>query len=266
MQNESGAEVARMLNKVPAVTLAFWAVKIMATTVGETTADFLNANLGLGLGGTSAVMAALLAVALGLQFRSRRYVPWVYWLVVVLVSVVGTLITDNLTDHLGLPLALTTGLFAATLAVTFFTWHATEGTLSVHRIDSTWREAFYWAAILFTFALGTAAGDWVAETLKLGYLVSALLFGAVIAVVTLAHFGFGLNAVLSFWAAYILTRPLGASLGDLLAQPVGSGGLGLGTVGTSAVFLATILTLVGIMTAGHRLALRELPVAEDRLS
>ena len=259
MQNESGAGVAPMLNKVPAVTLAFWAVKIMATTVGETAADFLNANLGLGLGGTSAVMAGLLVVALALQFRSRRYVPWTYWLVVVLVSVVGTLITDNLTDHFGIPLALTTSLFAATLAVTFFTWYTVEGTLSIQRIDSSWREAFYWAAILLTFALGTAAGDWVAETLKLGYLLSALLFGAAIAVVALAHYGFGLNAVLSFWAAYILTRPLGASLGDLLAQPVGSGGLGLGTVGTSAVFLATILTLVAMMSAAHRLVMRESP-------
>jgi uncharacterized membrane-anchored protein len=263
MQTESGALAARMLNKVPAVTLAFWAVKIMATTVGETAADFLSANLGLGLGGTSAAMAVLLVVVLALQLRSRRYVPATYWLTVVLVSVAGTLITDNLTDQLGIPLVVTTSLFAATLAVVFFTWYVNEGTLSVHHVDSTPREAFYWAAILVTFALGTAAGDWVAESLRLGYAISVGVFGALIAVVALAHFRFGMNATLAFWIAYVLTRPFGASLGDLLAQPAGNGGLGMGTVGTSVVFLATIVTLVGAMTAAQRRALRAVPVTVD---
>lgn len=164
--------------------------------------------------------------------------------VVVLLSVVGTLITDNLTDNFGVSLVTTTVVFSVLLAVTFAAWYGVERTLSVHTIQTTRREGFYWAAILFTFALGTAAGDLVAERLHLGYLVSALAFGAAIAAVAAAHLRFKLNGVLAFWIAYILTRPLGASLGDLLSQARGNGGLGLGTVGTSALFLGTILGLV----------------------
>jgi len=242
----------QMLSKVPEVTLYFWVIKIMATTVGETAADLLNENLGLGLTVTSCIMGALLVVALVLQFRARRYVPAVYWLSVVLISVVGTLITDNLTDNLGVPLAVTTVIFAVALAATFAAWYARERTLSIHSITTSRREGFYWLAILFTFALGTAAGDLVAESLNLGFLVSALLFGAVIAAVTVAHFRFGLNAVLAFWAAYVLTRPLGASIGDYLSQAPGDGGLGLGTVVTSALFLVTILALVTYLAVTRR--------------
>ena len=242
----------QMLSKVPEVTVYFWVIKIMATTVGETAADLLNENLGLGLTVTSCIMGALLVVALVLQFRARRYVPSIYWLSVVLISVVGTLITDNLTDNLGVPLAATTVVFAIALAATFAAWYARERTLSIHSITTTRREGFYWLAILFTFALGTAAGDLVAESLNLGYLVSALLFGAVIAAVTVAHFRFSLNAVVAFWAAYILTRPLGASIGDFLSQARGDGGLGLGTVVTSALFLVTILALVTYLAVTRR--------------
>ena len=234
----------RMLNKVPEVALFFWIIKIMATTVGETAADFLATNLNLGLTSTSLIMAALLAVVLVAQFRARRYVPSVYWLSVVLISVVGTLITDNMVDNFGISLVTTTVLFSIALAATFAAWYASERTLSIHTIHTTRREAFYWLAILFTFALGTAAGDLVAEGLALGYGVSALMFGALIGVVTLAYYKFGTNAVLAFWIAYILTRPLGASIGDLLSQPTKNGGLGLGTTVTSAAFLATILAVV----------------------
>jgi uncharacterized membrane-anchored protein len=233
-----------MLNKVPEVTIYFWIIKILCTTVGETAADFLNTNLNLGLTNTTYVMSVLLVVTLVVQFRSRKYVPTPYWLAVVLISVVGTLITDNLTDNLGIPLQTTTIVFAIALALTFIAWYATEKTLSIHTIRTTRREAFYWLTILFTFALGTAAGDLVAERLNLGYLVSLLAFAAVIALVTVAHLRFRLNAVLSFWIAYVLTRPLGASLGDYLSQDPADGGLGLGTVGTSALFLATILGMV----------------------
>ena len=246
------ASAERLLNKVPEVTLYFWVIKIMATTVGETAADFLNTNLNLGLTNTSILMAALLVAALVGQFRKDRYVPWIYWVAVVLISVVGTLITDNITDHFGVPLQVTTTIFAIALAATFAAWFAVEKTLSIHSIFTTRRESFYWAAILFTFALGTAAGDLVAETLKLGYLYSAMAFGAGIALVTLAHLVFKLNAVLAFWIAYILTRPFGASFGDLLSQPASNGGLGLGTVGTSALFLTVILGLVVYMTRTER--------------
>jgi uncharacterized membrane-anchored protein len=241
-----------MLNKVPEVTLAFWVIKVLATTVGETAADLMSENLKLGLTNTSYVMATLLVVALYFQFRARRYIPGFYWLVVVLISIVGTLITDNLVDHYEVTLETTTTVFAILLAVTFSVWYAFEHTLSIHTIHTTRREAFYWLAILFTFALGTAAGDLVAEQFSVGYWQSAVLFGALIAVVTLAHYRFGLGAVTAFWAAYVLTRPLGASLGDYLSQPTADGGLGIGTTGTSLIFLATILALVAYLTVSRR--------------
>jgi uncharacterized membrane-anchored protein len=242
---EFGRTRARtMLSKVPEVTIYFWVIKIMATTVGETAADFLNTNLHLGLTGTTLVMAVLLAGVLVVQFRARKYVPHIYWLAVVLISVVGTLITDNLTDHFGISLWVTSILFALALIATFAVWYSNERTLSIHSIYTTRREGFYWLAILFTFALGTAAGDLVAEQLNLGYWKSALMFGAVIGLVVVAWKYARLNAVLAFWLAYILTRPLGASIGDFLSQPTADGGRGLGTAGTSAVFLATILALV----------------------
>ena len=246
---------SEMLNKVPQVTIFFWIIKILATTVGETAADYLNVNLNLGLTNTTYVMSALLLVTLFFQFRAKQYVPSLYWLAVVLISIVGTLITDNLVDNLEVSLETTTIAFAIALGVTFVAWYASERTLSIHSIFTTRREAFYWLAILFTFALGTAAGDLVAEGLDLGYWVSGLMFAGLIGVVTIAHYGFKLNAVLAFWLAYILTRPLGASLGDYLSQTPDDGGIGLGTVGTSAIFLGTILVLVIYLTMTRRDAL-----------
>jgi uncharacterized membrane-anchored protein len=244
----SQSAVANLLNKVPRLTIYFWMIKIMATTVGETAADYLAQNLNLGLTGTTLVMAGLLVVALWFQFSSSTYVPALYWVSVVLISIVGTLITDNLVDNFGVSLWTTTIGFSAALAATFAAWYASEKTLSVHSIVTTKREAFYWSAILFTFALGTAAGDLVAESLNLGYWKSALLFSGVIALVAAARFRLGMNAVLAFWAAYVVTRPLGASIGDYLSQPRDAGGRGLGTTGTSAIFLLAILGLVAYLT------------------
>ena len=241
-----------MLNKVPQVTLFFWIIKIMATTVGETAADYLNETLNLGLTGTSYVMGGLLLILLFIQFRTKKYIPAIYWAVVVFISVVGTLISDNLVDNLGVSLLTTTIIFGAALAVVFIWWYASEKTLSVHTINTTKRELFYWAAILFTFSLGTSAGDLVAESSGLGYAYAALLFAGVIALVTLAYFYLKLNAVLAFWIAYILTRPLGASLGDLLSQPTTEGGIGLGTTVTSIIFLTIILALVIYLTVKER--------------
>ncbi|HZE87359.1 MAG TPA: hypothetical protein VE090_04080 [Methylomirabilota bacterium] len=238
----------QMLNKVPEITLYFWIIKILCTTVGETAADFLNINLSLGLTGTTLVMGALLIIMLFFQFRARKYIPGVYWLAVVLISIVGTLITDNLTDNLGVSLITTTIVFGIALLATFSVWHKSEKTLSIHQINTEKREGFYWLAILFTFALGTAAGDLVAEKFDLGYLVSALIFAGLIALITVAYKVFKLNAVLAFWLAYILTRPLGASIGDYLSQSHDDGGLGLGTVGTSALFLIAILITVIYLT------------------
>lgn len=238
----------KLLNRVPEVTLFFWIIKIMATTVGETAADFLSATLNLGLGMTSYIMGVLLVAALVIQFRLKRYVPASYWVVVVLVSIVGTLITDRLVDEAGVSLVTTSILFGAALLLTFALWYASEKTLSIHSIHTAKREIFYWAAILFTFALSTAAGDLFAEGMQLGYAPSALIFGAIIALVAFAHYVFRMNAVLAFWLAYILTRPLGASMGDWLSQPLVHGGLGLGTIGTSAIFLIIITGLVSYIS------------------
>ncbi|MDD4886293.1 MAG: hypothetical protein PHO64_05135 [Thiomonas sp.] len=239
--------------KVPVViTLYFWLIKIMATTVGETAADYLAVDLHLGLVATSVVMTVLFLGVLAAQLRASRYVPWLYWLTVTLISVVGTLVTDNLTDQLGVPLPVSTALFAVALAATFAGWWASERTLSIHSIDTRKREAFYWAAILFTFALGTAGGDLAAERLQLGYLMSALLFGGAIALAAAAYSLFKAGAVTTFWIAYILTRPLGATFGDWLSKPGAEGGLGLGTMGTSALFLAAIMLLVVYLTKTRR--------------
>lgn len=237
-----------MLNKVPQLTIYFWIIKIMATTVGETVADLLSVKLNLGLVIASLVVGVLLLIALGVQLRSHKYMPWIYWVAVVLISVAGTLITDNLVDNFGVPLWVTTVAFAGALIVTFVAWYGVEKSLSVHTIKTTRRELFYWSAILFTFALGTAGGDLLADGAHLGYTYSALLFAGSIALVTLLYYKFGLNAVVAFWLAYILTRPLGASLGDLMSQPTSNGGLGLGTVMTSAAFLFVILGLVIFMS------------------
>ncbi|WP_025659623.1 membrane protein [Rhizobium sp. IBUN] len=236
------------INRVPEVTVDFWLIKLMAVTMGETAADYLAVNLGLGLTVTSIIMTAILVVVVAIQFAQKRYVPASYWAAVVLISIVGTLITDNLVDNFGVPLEATTIGFSIALAVTFAVWFAFERTLSIHTIYTTQREAFYWLAILFTFALGTAAGDLIAETFDFGYLTTAFLFMAVICVMAVAYALAGLNSIVAFWLAYIFTRPLGASLGDLLSQPVEYGGLGFGTVYTSLLFLGLIVAIVIYMT------------------
>jgi uncharacterized membrane-anchored protein len=242
-------------NRVPEVTPDFWIIKLMAVTVGETAADFLALNLGLGLQTTTYLMTTILIGVLALQFAQKRYVPWAYWSAVVMVSVVGTLLTDNLIDTFGVPLEVTTIACTVILAAIFAAWYASERTLSIHTVVTTRREIFYWLAVLGTFALGTAAGDYVSEALGVGYLTTGIVFGAVIAVIAIGHFAFKLNAILAFWLAYIFTRPLGASLGDLLSQPTDYGGLGFGTTTTSLMFLAVIAGIVVYMSvvrrAGH---------------
>ena len=234
----------KILNRVPEITIYFWVIKILATTVGETAADYLSATLNLGLGITSYIMGGLLLIALFNQFRLKRYVPVSYWLVVVLTSIVGTLITDRLVDELGVSLVTTAVVFSLALSAVFVIWYLREKTLAMHSIHTASRELFYWAAILLTFALGTSAGDLLAETSGLGYAMSALVFGAFIAIIAAGYYYLRVNGVLAFWIAYILTRPLGASIGDLLSQPTDNGGLGWGTIGTSIVFLCVILSLV----------------------
>jgi len=240
-----------IFNRVPKVTADFWFIKLMAVTMGETAADYLSVQLGLGLSATSVLMSAVLIAAILWQFSQKKYVPAPYWLTVVLISIVGTLITDNLVDNFHVPLLVTTIGFSIALAVTFAVWFAVERTLSIHSVFTTRREIFYWLAILFTFALGTAAGDLVAEQFSLGYLSSGILFGMIIASLSLGYFVFGLDNILAFWLIYILTRPLGASFGDLLSQPHQYGGFGLGTILTSAIFLLSIVGIVVYMSFKH---------------
>ena len=254
-------ELRAKLSKVPAITLYFWVIKVLCTTVGETFADFINGKLGDNLNTTTLVMGALLAVALVVQFRVPEYIPAVYWVAVVLISIVGTLITDNMVENFNVSLNTSTIVFAALMFASFGVWYASEKTLSIHSIHSAKREAFYWVAILFTFALGTAAGDLIGEQNNLGYFKSVLLFAGIIAVIAVAHLKFRLNAVLAFWVAYVITRPLGASIGDLLSQPRTveadadpgtQAGLGLGTTVTSIIFLAAIMAVVLYMTNVQR--------------
>lgn len=254
-----------MLNKVPEVTVYFWIIKILCTTVGESFADYINETLGFGLTNTTLVFSVALVVVLVVQFRLDRYVPGVYWLAVVLISVVGTLLTDNLTDGQNVPLWISTTVFAALLAAVFGVWYARERTLSIHTIVTTPRESFYWLTVLVTFALGTAAGDWTLELTGWGPGPSVLLpLGLILAV--LAAWKLGAGPVLSFWLAYILTRPLGANIGDYLASPHGDGGLGLGTMGTSALFLGTILAVVIYLTVTDKDRTEALhPLAGDRV-
>ena len=229
--------------KVPVITAIFWVIKLLSTTVGETFADYLAVNVGLGPGITDAAMLIVLATAMTIQLRTRRYTPWIYWLCVVLVSIVGTQITDFFTDTLGVSLYLSTAVFAVMLTAVFISWYRQERTLAISSIDTRRREVFYWGAVLVTFALGTAAGDLATEALSLGFRNGVILFSGLIAATYLAY-RLGASAVATFWVGYVLTRPLGASLGDLLSQDKSLGGLGLGASLTSVMFLLVIVILV----------------------
>lgn len=237
----------RMLSKVPEVTLWFWIIKILCTTVGESFADWVSITLGLGLKTTAVIFTVILLAMLAWQMSLSRYVPLAYWLTVVVLSITGTLYTDILTDAVGVPLVVSTAVFAVVLAAVFGIWYARERTLSIHSIITTPREGFYWLAVLVTFALGTAVGDWTLELTGWSPGVAVLLPTGLIAAVVLG-WRLGANPVLSFWLAYVLTRPLGANLGDWLARTRAEGGVGLGTAGTSVLFLLAILAIVIYLT------------------
>ena len=242
--DQTSAPAARqLLSKVPEITIWFWIIKILCTTVGESFADFINSALGFGLEATAIIFTVVTAIVLTIQLRLREYRPAPYWLTVVVMSITGTLYTDILIDDVGVPLGIISGIFAVALAVVFFVWYRREGTLSIHSISTGPREAFYWLTVLVTFGLGTALGDWTLEFTGWGPGASILLPLALIGIVTVA-WRLGANPVLSFWIAYILTRPLGANIGDWLGLNPDVGGLGLGTFTTSLIFLALILATV----------------------
>jgi len=236
-------DLRMMLNKVPEVTIWFWIIKILCTSVGESFADYINETLGFGLVNTTVLFGVLLVGALVVQFRTRAYTPWIYWLTVVLVSVEGTLLTDNLTDGMGVPLWISSTVFAVLLAAVFGAWYARERTLSIHAINTRSREGWYWLTVLVTFALGTATGDWTLDLTGWAPGTAVLLpLGLIVA--TIVAWRAGVNPVLTFWIAYILTRPLGANIGDFLASDKSEGGLGLGTLVPSLGFLTAILAVV----------------------
>jgi uncharacterized membrane-anchored protein len=239
-------------SKVPAATPSFWITKVLTTAMGEAVSDFLvrqvNPYLAVGLG------AVFFTVALVIQMSVRRYVIWAYWLAVVGVGVFGTMAADALHVGLGVPYKVSAPFFAVTLAVVLVTWYATERTLSIHTIYTARRELFYWATVVVTFALGTAAGDMTASTLGLGYLTSGIMFLAVIAIPAAGYGLLRMNAVLAFWFAYILTRPVGASFADWLGFPHAAGGLGIGHGPVSLVTTVLIVICVAVMSATSRAA------------
>ncbi|MFC2967981.1 COG4705 family protein [Acidimangrovimonas pyrenivorans] len=232
-------------SKVPEVTAIFWVVKILTTGMGETTSDFLAHHIYPPI----AVLIGLvgLVAAMALQLAAPRYNAWSYWLAMVMVSVFGTMAADVLHVGFGIPYIASTMFFALSLAVIFWLWHRTEGTLAIHSIHSHRRELFYWATVLATFALGTAAGDMTATSLGLGYLDSGFLFAGVIALPALAFWKLGLPEVPAFWFAYIVTRPLGASFADWMGVNHQRGGLDWGTGPVSLGLFALIVVLVGYL-------------------
>jgi uncharacterized membrane-anchored protein len=237
---------SRPLSKVPEITAYFWVVKALTTAMGESTSDFLVHSLvpevAVVLGGIA------FAIALYVQFSKPHYVPWAYWLAVAMVGVFGTMAADVLHVGLGVPYIASTIFYAIALYFVFRIWYRMEGTLSIHSIRTPRREVFYWAAVLATFALGTAAGDLTAVTLGLGYFGSILLFAAIIAIPALGYFQFRMNSILAFWFAYVVTRPLGASVADWLAVSHERGGLALGTGPVSLVFAAVIAGFVAYLS------------------
>jgi uncharacterized membrane-anchored protein len=247
----------RTLSKVPEVTAWFWVVKALTTAMGESTSDFLVHALVPEI--AVVIGAIAFAVAIYIQFSQDRYVPWCYWLAVAMVGVFGTMAADVLHVGLGVPYIASTIFYAVVLAAAFRAWYVTEGTLSIHSIRTQRRELFYWAAVLATFALGTAAGDLTAVTFGLGYFASGLMFAAIIAIPAVGYWRFAMNSILAFWFAYVVTRPLGASFADWLAVSSGRGGLALGTGEVSLALAALIAGFVVYLT----IARVDLPVAAE---
>ncbi len=240
----------QLMKKVPEITIFFWIIKLLTTAMGETTSDFLvrqlNPIIAVALGGLG------LLVALVLQLSIRRYIAAVYWFTVVMVAIFGTMAADVLHIGFGIPYIVSSSFFALALAIIFVSWYASERTLSIHSIYTRRRELFYWATVIATFALGTALGDMTATTFGLGYFSSGMLFTILFAIPALAYWLFGLNEILAFWFAYIMTRPLGASFADWMGKPQNQGGFGLGTGKVSLVLAIIIVVLVGYLTITHK--------------
>jgi len=240
----------RTLRKVPEITIFFWIIKILTTALGESTSDYLVHHIDPVL----AVVFGLIgfAIAMALQFMVRRYIPWIYWFAVTMVALFGTMAADVIHIVLKVPYAISTGFFAVVLAIIFIIWYQVEHTLSIHSIHTPRREIFYWIAVIATFALGTAAGDWTAITLKLGFLTSGVLFAILFAIPAIAYWKFRLNGIIAFWFAYIMTRPFGASFADLLGKAKDAGGLGYGNGLVGEVLLILIVGFVSFLAVTRK--------------
>jgi uncharacterized membrane-anchored protein len=245
----------RLYTKVPEITVYFWIIKLLTTAMGEATSDYLvshmNQFVAVALGGIGLVASLIL------QLSVRRYVAWIYWLVVVMVSIFGTMVADATHIVLGIPYYITTISFVIVLTVVFTTWYRVEKTLSIHSIYTRNREMFYWATVLATFALGTATGDMTASTLHLGYFASGVVFAVLFALPGLCYWLFGLNEIFAFWFAYVMTRPLGASFADWFGTPHSVGGLGFGKGLVSMVLTIFIVIFVGYLTVTRKDVQRE---------
>jgi uncharacterized membrane-anchored protein len=239
--SDSPSRAQGTLAKVPEITAIFWVLKLLTTGMGEAMSDFLGEN-------SVPIAAAIgifgLSFAIWLQMRQREYRAPTYWFAVMMVAIFGTMAADGIHDGASIPYSVTTPLFGLMMAAVFFFWYRSEGTLSIHSIDTARREGFYWAAVLATFALGTAAGDLTATPLNLGYFPSALLFISIIAIPAVGWWRFGMNPIFAFWFAYIVTRPIGASFADWLSKPRSITGLGLGDGTVSALALTVFVALV----------------------
>lgn len=246
---------APAIRKVPEITAVFWVVKLLTTAMGEATSDFfvfkIDPYVAVLLGGIA------LAVALWLQFSAHRYIAWRYWLCVAMVAVFGTMAADSLHIQLGIPYIVSTVFFAAALAVIFTVWYKSEKTLSIHSITNPRRELYYWATVLATFALGTAAGDLLATPLGLGYFSAALVFTCLILIPIVGYYLFNLNEIIAFWFAYVLTRPIGASLADWTSKPKSVGGLNWGSGHVALSLTLVIIVMVAYMMLSRSETKRE---------
>jgi uncharacterized membrane-anchored protein len=231
---------AATLSKVPAVTLGFWVIKILATTLGETGGDALSMSMNLGYLLSTAIFAVLFVAAVSVQLSMRRFQPVVYWLTIIATTTVGTTLADFADRSLGIGYAGGSTLLLAMLLVSLFVWYRTLGSIAVDTVNSRQAEIFYWVTIMFSQTLGTALGDWTADSAGMGYAGAALLFGALLAVIAALYFATKLSRTLLFWAAFILTRPLGAVVGDFLDKPLDHGGLNLSRYAASATLLILI--------------------------
>ncbi|CAH0537123.1 COG4705 family protein [Vibrio marisflavi] len=247
---------SKPLNKVANITIFFWIIKIISTTAGESTSDFLGEHLGTATFITLFLLLAGLIASVFIQIRYKRYVPWMYWTVIVLIAVFGTMLADTI-HFVGVPFILTTSGFLVLLLAALAIWHRSENSLDMHTINTPRREIFYWAVIFLTFCFGTAAGDWVANGLHLGFLDAAIFFGVAMLAIPAVLYALGVNSIALFWISYILTRPFGAAGADLLGKPTKIGGFGLGDGTTSVISLIAIVVLVALLTVADRQEMRK---------